>query len=192
MKTIRFITNTVIVVVFSISMLTAQNNQYYRIHVDHVYPSSSDDYEKLSTRLADLARENKEEKGWNVLWINDNRVVSIQPVNGWEEMGDDFMPNTYAKLGDEEFGKIFEEFDTHYDHHNDYIITLSNTLSYMPDGMTAPEGQNYRRFIVMYHKARDLQQMREIAQKYKISTLQKVQNHTTAFISADLEMLSPM
>ncbi|HSP40841.1 MAG TPA: hypothetical protein VLN46_05360 [Gillisia sp.] len=168
MKTIRFITNTVIVVIFSIGMLTAQNNQHYRIHVDYVYPSSSDAYEKVSKRLADLAKENKEEKGWNVLWTNDNRVVSISPIGGWEEMGDEFMPNTRAKLGDEKFGEIFEEFDNHYDQHNDYIITLSNNLSYMPDGMTTtPEGQNYRKNLVMYHKARDRQKIAEIAQKYK-------------------------
>jgi len=67
MKTIKFITKTVIVAIFSISMLTAQNNQFYRIHVDHVYPASSDAYEKISKRLADLAKENQEEDGWNVL-----------------------------------------------------------------------------------------------------------------------------
>lgn len=168
MKTIKFITKTVIVAIFSISMLTAQNNQFYRIHVDHVYPSSSDDYEKISKRLADLAKENQEEEGWNVMWTNDNRVISIAPVSGWEDLGKEFMPKTRAKIGDDKFGEIFEEFDKHYDNHNDYILTLSNNLSYMPNGMnTTPEGKNYRKNMVMYHKARDRQKIAEIAEKFK-------------------------
>ncbi|PKP26491.1 MAG: hypothetical protein CVU03_02840 [Bacteroidetes bacterium HGW-Bacteroidetes-2] len=158
---------TVIVAVFSISMLTAQNNQFYRIHVDHVYPSSSDAYEKISKRLADLAKENQEEDGWNVLWTYDNRVISITPVGGWEDLGKDFMPKTRAKLGDDKFAEIFGEFDKHYDNHYDYIITLSNELSYMPDGMTTPKGQNYRKNMVLYHKARDGQKIAEIAKKFK-------------------------
>lgn len=168
MKIIKFITKTVIVAVFSISMLTAQDNQHYRIHVDHVYPSNSEAYNKISKELADLAKENKEEEGWNVLWTNDNRVISIAPVSGWEDLGKEFMPKTRAKLGDEKFGKIFEEFDKHYDKHNDYILTLSNNLSYMPDGMnTTPAGKNYRKNLVMYHKARDRQKIVEIAEKFK-------------------------
>ncbi len=168
MKTIRIMITTVIIAIFSISMLTAQNNQFYRIHVDHVYPSSSDAYEKISKRLADLAKENKEKDGWSVLWTNDNRVISIAPVNGWADLGNPFMPNTLAKVGDKKFGEIFEEFDKHYDHHNDYIITLMTNLSYMPNGInTTPEGKNYRNNLVMYHKARDRQKIAEIAEKFK-------------------------
>ncbi|NCP61384.1 MAG: hypothetical protein GW839_13940 [Flavobacteriales bacterium] len=167
MKTIDKIFKILLIILISTTFINAQN-QFYRIHVDHVYPSNSDAYEKISKRLADLAKENKEEKGWNVLWTNDNRVISIEPISGWQELSDDFMPNTRAKLGDEKFGEIFEEFDKHYDNHNDYIITLSNSLSYMPDGMTTtPEGKNYRKNIVMYHKARDRKKIAEIAQKYK-------------------------
>lgn len=164
--TIKFL-KTLLILIISTTFLTAQN-QFYRIHVDHVYPSSSDAYEKISKKLADYVKENQEEEGWNVLWTNDNRVISISPVSGWEDLGKEFMPKTRAKLGDDKFAEIFSEFDKHYDHHNDYIITLSNDLSYMPDGMTTtPEGQNYRKNTVMYHKARDRQKVAEIAGKFK-------------------------
>jgi hypothetical protein len=152
----------------------SQNNQLYRIHVDHVYPSSSEDYEKISKKLADLAKENQEEEGWNVLWTNDNRVISISPIDGWANMADDFMPKTRAKIGDDKFAEIFNDFDKHYDNHNDYILILSGGLSYMPDGLTTtPEGQNYRKNLVMYHKARDRQKIAEIAAKFKELYTQK-------------------
>lgn len=167
MKTIDKIFRTLLILLISTTFINAQN-QFYRIHVDHVYSSSNEDYGKISKKLADLAKENQEEVGWNVLWTYDNRVISITPVSGWEDLGNEFMPKTRAKIGDTKFAEIFEDFDKHYDHHNDYIITLNSNLSYMPDGITiTPEGQNYRKNIVMYHKARDRQKIAEIAQKYK-------------------------
>jgi len=167
MKTINKFITAMLIVLISTAFLNAQN-QFYRIHVDHVYPSSSDAYEKVSKRLATLAKENQEEDGWNVLWTTDNRVISIDPVSGWEDLGKDFMPKTRAKIGDEKFAEIFSEFDKHYDHHNDYIITLSNNLSYMPDGMTTtPVGKNYRKNLEIYFKARDRQKVAEIAEKFK-------------------------
>lgn len=167
MKTINKLFTVMLILLISTAFLNAQN-QYYRIHVDHVYPSSSDAYEKVSKRLASLAKENQEEDGWNVLWTTDNKVISIDPVSGWEDLGKEFMPKTRAKIGDEKFAEIFSEFDKHYDHHNDYIITLSNNLSYMPDGMTTtPAGKNYRKNMLIYHKARDRQKVAEIAEKFK-------------------------
>ncbi|MEX0997338.1 MAG: hypothetical protein WDZ45_09850 [Flavobacteriaceae bacterium] len=156
-----------LLVLISTAFLNAQN-QFYRIHVDHVYPSSSEAYEKVSKRLATLAKENQEEDGWNVMWTTDNRVISIDPVSGWEDLGKEFMPKTRAKIGDEKFAEIFSEFDKHYDHHNDYTLILSGDLSYMPDGMTTtPANKNYRKNMVMYHKARDRQKVAEIAEKFK-------------------------
>ncbi len=167
MKTMNKLITAMLIVLISTAFLNAQN-QFYRIHVDHVYPSSSEAYEKVSERLATLAKENQEEEGWNVLWTNDNRVISISPVSGWEDLGKDFMPKTRAKIGDDKFAEIFSEFDKHYDHHNDYIITLNNNLSYMPDGMTTtPEGKNYRKNQLMYYKARDHEKVTEIAKKFK-------------------------
>ncbi len=167
MKTIEKILKTLLILLISTNFIIAQN-QHYRIHVDHVYPSSSDAYEKISKKLADLAKENQEEDSWNVLWTNDNKVISIAPVAGWEDLGKEFMPKTRAKLGDEKFREIFQEFDKHYDYHNDYIITLNNELSYMPDGMTTtPKGKDFRKNTLMYFKARDLEKVTEIAGKFK-------------------------
>lgn len=167
MKTTNKIFKALLILLLSTSFLSAQN-QFYRIHVDHIYPSSSDAYEKVSKRLADLAKENQEEDGWNVLWTNDNRVISISPVSGWEDLGKEFMPKTRAKIGDDKFGEIFSEFDKHYDNHNDYLLILSGNLSYMPNGMTTtPEGKNYRKNTLMYHKAKDQQKVAEIAGKFK-------------------------
>ncbi|MBZ9628369.1 hypothetical protein LB456_13145 [Psychroflexus sp. CAK57W] len=167
MKTISKILKVLVLILMGTTFCTGQI-QPYRIHVDHVYPSSSEDYEKISKNLADLAKENKEEKGWHVLWTNDNRVISMTPVNGWEDLGEEFLPNTRAKLGDEKFAKLFEEFDEHYDTHSDNIIMLSEKYSYMPGGINiSPEGQNYRKNMVLYHKARDRQKIIEIAGKFK-------------------------
>lgn len=184
MKTMNKLFTAMLLLLFGTAFLTAQN-QFFRIHVDHVYPSSSDAYEKISKRLADLARENQEEDGWNVLWTYDNRVISISPVGGWEDLGNEFMPKTRAKLGNEKFAEIFSEFDKHYDYHNDYIIVLSNNLSYMPDGMTVtPEGQNYRKNLVLYHKARDRQKIAEIAGKFKeLYTNKESKSHYRVYFS---------
>ncbi len=184
MKTIENFLKTLLIFLISTTYINAQN-QYYRIHVDNVYPSSSEAYEKISKRLADLAKENQEEDSWNVLWTNDNRVISIAPVAGWEDLGKEFMPKTREKLGDEKFSEIFQEFDKHYDHHNDYIITLNSELSYMPDGMTTtPEGKDFRKNTLMYFKARDLEKVTEIAGKFKeLYTKKDSKSHYRVYFS---------
>lgn len=184
MKTVDKIFKTLLILLISTNFIIAQN-QYYRIHVDNVYPSSSEAYEKISQKLADLAKENQEEDSWNVLWTNDNRVISITPVAGWEDLGKEFMPKTRSKLGDEKFSEIFQEFDKHYDHHNDYIIALNHDLSYMPDGMTTtPEGKNFRKNTLMYFKARDLEKVTEIAGKFKeLYTKKGSKSHYRVYLS---------
>ncbi|MDT8347056.1 MAG: hypothetical protein RQ756_04585, partial [Flavobacteriaceae bacterium] len=134
MKTTNIVFSAVLTLIVSTTLLTAQN-QLYSIHVDHVYPSSSDAYEKIAKKLADLAKENQEEKGWNILWTYDNRVVSISPIGGMEDLSAEFMPKTRAKIGNDKFSEIFQEFDKYYDTHNDYLILLAGNLSYMPDGL---------------------------------------------------------
>ncbi|SDG77629.1 hypothetical protein [Psychroflexus sediminis] len=167
MKTISKILNVLALMLLGATFCTAQI-QPYRIHVDHVYPSSSEEYEKIAEKLADLAKDNKEERGWHVLWTDDNRVISMTPVSGWEDLGTEFMPNTRTKLGDEKFAELFQEFDKHYDTHSDNIIMLSEKYSYMPTGLDiSPEGQNYRKNMILYHKARDREKIIEIAGKFK-------------------------
>ncbi|HZW62372.1 MAG TPA: hypothetical protein VFF15_01875 [Flavobacteriaceae bacterium] len=173
MKTTINIFKVLIVLFISTTLSTAQN-QHYRIHVDHVYPSSSEAYGVLAKKLADMAKENKEEDSWNILWTYDNRVFTIAPMNGWEDMSKPFLPNTREEMGNEKFAELFEEFDKHYDDHNDYMIHLSGNLSYLPEEANAAlAGKNYRKILVMYYKARDGEKLREVAKKFKDLYTQK-------------------
>jgi len=147
--------------------ITAQNFQTYWFHVDYVYPSKVDSYEATSKKLVDLAKENQEEKGWVTFVSDDYRYFSIAPIAGMEDLGKNPFPKISDKLGDEKFGEIFSEFDNHYDKHTDFLLNLSSTLSYMPDGMTiTPEGKNYRRNTLYYFKPEDRAQVIETARAF--------------------------
>lgn len=156
------------------STVTAQNTQTYWFHVDYVYPSKVASYEAVSKKLVDLAEKNQEEKGWSTFVSDDYRYFSITPIAGMEDLGKNPFPKISEKLGDEKFGEIFSEFDNHYDKHSDFLLNLSSTLSYMPDGMTiTPEGKNYRRNTLYYFKPEDRAKVIETASVFKELYTQK-------------------
>jgi len=151
-----------------ITTATAQDAQTYWFHVDYVYPSKVASYEAVAKNLADLAKENQEERGWATFAADDYRYFYISPIAGMEDLGKNPFPKISEKLGEEKFGEIFREFDNHYDKHNDFLLSLSSTLSYMPDGITiTPEGKNYRRNTLYYFKPKDMAKVIEIAKAFK-------------------------
>lgn len=151
-----------------ITTATAQNAQTYWFHVDYVYPSKIASYEAVAKNLVDLAKENQEERGWAAFAADDYRYFSIAPIAGMEDLGKNPFPKIAEKLGDEKFGELFREFDEYYDKHSDFLLSLSNTLSYMPDGMTImPEGKNYRRNTLYYFKPKDRAKVIETAKAFK-------------------------
>ena len=140
----------VAVLLLPVSM-TAQ--QKYHIHEDVVKPSMTAEYETVISEVNQLVKEHPlEGVSMLVFQSSDNNYFWISPINS---MADLDKPGPVAQLaekaGKEKVAKLFERLNKCYDVEKDYIITLNEDLSYMPDGITqTPEGENYREHYKIY------------------------------------------
>jgi hypothetical protein len=147
MKSIKKLMAVLFCLTFAMSVWAQQaKNQAFWIHEDKVKPAMMGEYEKISKDFVAKCKENDlKDLQWSIAQMDDGTFMSITPI---QEMADiqrmTFEP-LREKMGDEEFSKIFQNFDKCYDQHGDYIAILNGELSYMPDGLTPDTpGQNYR------------------------------------------------
>jgi len=121
-------------------------NQAFWIHEDQVKPSMMAEYEKASKDLVEACKENKVANiQWSVASMDDGTFLSITPIENIADIQNMNFNDLKAKVGEESFNKMFENFNKCYDKHGDYVTILISALSYMPDGLTTnTPGEDYR------------------------------------------------
>ena len=151
MKTLKNILLVALIMLFAPNTIDAQ--QKFHIHEDVVKPAMTAEYEAILKEVGELIKENPLE-GVNMLVLrsNNNHYYFIRPIASMADLDKQSPVGQLAeKAGKEKVWKLFERMDKCYDVERDYIITLNNELSYMPDGMTqTPEGENYREQYKIY------------------------------------------
>ncbi len=170
MKTIKMFGVLLCLMFFSIS-ITAQENdnfQKYLIHVDPVRPSLKSEYEKTASKFVKMCKDNNFSQNFMTLVTEDNKYYYISPMENFAELDKDPLASLREKVGAEEFEKVFRDFDQCYDEHKDFVLSLDNELSYMPDGMTTMiEGENYRENTRYYFSPADADKAEEVAKAFK-------------------------
>jgi hypothetical protein len=136
--------------------------------MDPVKPSMQSDYEKTAAKFVKMCKDNKYAHDWMTLATEDNEYHYISMMNNFAELDENPMAALRDKVGAEEFGKVFKDFDKCYDKHSDYVLSLDKELSYMPDGMkTMIEGENYRENTKYYFAPADADKALEVAKAFK-------------------------
>ena len=147
MRTIKFLGLLLFACMFTLNMQSQEESRYqkYLIHMDPVKPSMQAEYEKTAAKFVKMCKDNNYDQDWMTLTTEDNEYHYISALNSFAELDENPMAALREKVGADEFGKVFKEFDKCYDKHSDYVLSLDKELSYMPDGMkTMIEGENYR------------------------------------------------
>lgn len=152
MKTIKSMSLLAMMVLLVPFTVSAQ--QMFHVHEDVVKPSMTMEYETILSEVGNIMKEHPlENVTMLVLTGNNNSYYFVRPISS---MADLDKPSPVAQLaqkaGGDKIWPLFERMDKCYDIERDYIITLNNELSYMPDGMTmTPEGENYREQYKIYY-----------------------------------------
>ncbi len=170
MKTIKFLALTMCCCLFAFNMQSQEESRYqrYLIHMDPVKPSMKAEYEKTAAKFVKMCKDNNYDQDWMTLATEDNEYHYISALNSFSELDENPMASLRDKVGAEEFGKVFKEFDKCYDKHTDYVLSLDKELSYMPDGMkTMIEGENYRENTKYYFAPADTDKAVEVAKAFK-------------------------
>ena len=147
-------------------MLNAQDDgkyQMYWVHEDKVIPSKVSDYEKTAKMFADKCKEyNIDMPGWILSQTMDFRYLYVSPIKSLSDISFESMGELREKMGAEAFDQMFADFDKCYTAHHDYVITMDEDLTYMPEGITqTPEGENYRKFWYLHTTPGKAKKLRE-------------------------------
>lgn len=136
-----------------IAPISASAQKMYRIHEDVVKPSHIMEYEGVVKELLDLMKtHNIQDTKWITAVTNNSHYLFVSPIENYAELDKpNFVSALIEKEGREKIVALFNRMDKCYDTELDYIITLNEDLTYMPEGITqTPEGENYREFHYVY------------------------------------------
>ena len=140
---------------FVMLLIPLQNNaqKMYRIHEDVVKPSHIMEYETVVKELLDLVKKhNIQDANWITAVTNNSHYLFVSGIENYAALDKpNFVSALVEKEGKDKIYDLFNRMDKCYDTELDYIISLNESLSYMPDGITQTiEGENYREFHYVY------------------------------------------
>jgi len=148
-----------VLICLSVNFLHAQ--KMYQVHIDYVNPSKLMEYNKIAKEFIEACKKYNPEGSWITATTSDYRYMYVSPMENFAELDKNTFSDMAKAMGDD-FGKMFRDFNTCYDKHGDYVITLDESLSYMPEGMTqTQDGQNYRKFFFIYYKPENQAALRD-------------------------------
>jgi len=159
MKAIK--STLLLAVLFCFTINFSQAQKMYSVHVDFVKPSKIMDYEKASKEFTEACKKYNPQARWITVKTSDNRYMYVSPMENFAELDENPFADMAKAMGDS-FGDMFKQFNTCYDKHGDYVLTLDEGLTYMPEGITqTPEGENYREFYFLYYTPENQGKLRE-------------------------------
>ena len=165
MKAIKTTLLLTLLLCFTINFLQAQ--KLYQVHVDFVKPSKIGDYEKIAKDFTEACKKYQPQASWITVKTSDNRYMYVSPMENFAELDKNIFSDMAKAMGDS-FGDMFKNFNTCYDKHGDYVLTLDEGLTYMPEGITqTPEGENYRKFFFLYYTPENQGKLREAMKAIK-------------------------
>ena len=148
----NFKTTLLITLLLCFALNLAQAQQRYQIHQDNVRPASISEYEKIAKEFVEACKEHNPQTSWVTASTNDLRYLYITPMENFADLDNNVFADMATAMGDD-FGDMFSRFDKCYDSHSDYVITLSESLTFMPEGISqTQEGQNHRKWYYIYYK----------------------------------------
>ncbi len=150
----RTLKATLIILIFVLlAPISATSQKMYRIHEDVVKPSHIMEYETVVKELLGMMKtHNVQDTKWITAVTNNSRYMFVAPIENYGVLDKpNFVSALIEKEGREKILELFNRMDKCYDIELDYIITLNEELTYMPEGITqTPEGENYREFHFVY------------------------------------------
>jgi hypothetical protein len=147
--------------------LSQSQNRIFRVHQDNVRPSMAAEYEKIQKEFSATCAEHNVDANWLAVSTDNFTYMYVSEIENFADLDKRPFADMAEAMGDS-FGEIFDRFDKCYDSHGDYLIVLSDELSYMPDGMSlTQEGMNYRNFYYLYHTPENYANLRDAMKAVK-------------------------
>jgi len=162
----------------------ADEGQKFLVHEDMVKPSMIEKYETASKAFNEVLKEHgSADVQFLAVSLDDMRYIFISPIENFAALDKNPLDKALNEaLGEEGTKELMSTFDGTYDSHKDYILNLSNKLSYN-SGEIVQEGVYFRHFDYYFpfpgkwdeakaisKEWKDLYTSKNISQGYRIYT----------------------
>ncbi len=154
---------------FTLDAQDDATSQAYWVHEDPVYPAMVADYEGYCATLAENCKkyEIKQAK-WLTISTDDLRYFHLSPIENMADLDKSRFSLLRDKMGEDDYNELFDNFDSCYDTHSDYIIHLDKELSYMPEGLKiVQDGLEFRKLEFWYVTPQNFPKVLELAKQFK-------------------------
>lgn len=170
MKTLHILPSLILLCLLLPLTAIAQDedtSQAFWIHEDPVYPAVVADYETYCTDLVTNCKKYGIKKAnWQTISTDDLKYFHISPIKDMADLDNSRFSVLQEKMGEEDFNNLFDNFDSCYDTHTDYIVHLDKELSYHPKGSSMSDGL-FRKMEFWYTTPKNFSKMVEIAKGFK-------------------------
>ncbi len=155
------------IVPFTAAAQDEEQSQAFWVHEDPVYPSMVADYESYCVDLVDNCNKyGITEANWQTISTDDLKYFHISPIQKMGDLDKSRFSLLQEKMGEEDFNALFDNFDSCYDNHTDYIVHLDKELSYHPSEGSMGEG-TFRKMEFWYVTPQNFNKMVDIAKEFK-------------------------
>jgi len=146
----------------------ADEGQKFIVHEDMVKPSKIAEYETASKAFSEVLKEHGAVGAeYLAVSLDDMRYLYVSPIDNMAAL--DSRPVFEAlneALGEEGTKALMSKFDGTYDTHRDYVLNLSNELSYN-SGEIVEEGVYFRHFDYHFVYADKETEAKAISKEWK-------------------------
>lgn len=144
-----------------------EQSQAFWIHEDPVYPAMVADYESYCVDLVNNCKKyGITEANWQTISTDDLKYFHISAIEKMGDLDKSRFSLLQEEMGEDDFNQLFDNFDSCYDNHTDYIVHLDNELSYHPSGGMDNPG-SFRKMEFWYTTPQNFNKMLEIAKDFK-------------------------
>ncbi len=108
----------------------------YLVHKDVVIPNMVPQYEETMALLMEQIKAHN--FGGEIQFASstdDNEYFYLTPLESYADLdkGESYWSDLIEKAGEETISTIFKGFEGCYDHHNNFVVKRSTSLSYVPE-----------------------------------------------------------
>ncbi|GAA3572353.1 hypothetical protein [Snuella lapsa] len=152
---------------FCLTLNISHAQKRYYIHVDNVKPSMVKDYENVAKDFVEACKKHKPQTTWLTSVTSNFKYMYVTPFEKFADLDAKPFADMAKAMGDD-WANMFKRFDKCYDSHTDYIITLDEDLTYMPEGFSqTQEGMDNREYYFLYFTPQNETKLRDALKAIK-------------------------
>jgi hypothetical protein len=164
---IKLLCSIIILASLVVSSQAQETNQMYVVHEDLVFPNKIAEYEAATKAFSETMKEhNATDAAYLTVSLDDMRYLFVSPIENYGSLDKNSFETAIEAMGQDGFDNLMSKYDGTFSTHKNYVISLSQDLSYKSDQIVV-EGVNYRHFEYFFINPDKWDEAKAISKEWK-------------------------